>query len=236
MLRDQNTKDHSLRNFIVSFNEKDYPPINVRIAPLKTFMHEHSKEEYSWARLNKDKCPCCPLNENRYCPAAISIASVLNPFRNYFSIESVTIEAEDRVGRKTFWTTDLQTALFTLIRTAMFFSGCPVTEEFRIFLEDLRPLATEKEIHKALVIRFLLAYKGEKKIAKVEINKRISDLHCINLSLAKRICSNTKGDAIINSLVHADAVGLLLAINFDEIYQEICDEINTIEQSRIMHK
>ncbi len=222
MHRKENSGNGALTKYYL-FHQKDGTHKEISMEPTDNFIRTLDSNQYAWTYFDRWQCSCCSLDATKTtrCPAAVSVAFFLHNFGEHRAVDRIVIAAIDGVDRHTVWKTDLQNALAVLVRTAMFYSSCPVMEKFRPVVIDLPPMATFKELWKYLVLKYLLKFKGEKEKACEYVESLFSDFHNVNQILAQKIRKGIKRGAIVNSLVLFDSRALGLELFFDDI----CDDI-----------
>ncbi|TAN41718.1 MAG: hypothetical protein EPN22_14680 [Nitrospirae bacterium] len=179
-----------------------------------------------WAALGFNKCPCCPLDEKTddFCPAALSLAELVNAFKSSLSFEDVevSIETDERTYLKR---TTLQKGLSPLIGIYMAASGCPVMEKLRPMARYHLPFATEDETKYRVFSMYLLAQFLRSRRGKAPdwemkgLVKIYEDVRVVNSYIAKRLTSIKIEDANINALIILDcfADSVKFSINRDAL-------------------
>jgi len=181
-----------------------------------------------WTQLSCHKCSCCTLLNDIFCPAALSLEETLLTLRSRKSTEIVTASALDSESRRTSVTWPLQEVGAAFVQLAVFSSGCPVGNQFRPMVRDLRPFATSRELGKHLVYKHLLQHKGDAAASAQAVTERLMPLREVFSQLHTRLQMvplEAFQDAIPNSIVHMHAmtlhVGIMVKRLVDEIMQEM---------------
>jgi hypothetical protein len=117
----------------------------------------------SWTKLSCHKCPHCPLGEGeQYCPAALSVANVMEFLREALPTENVNVLVES-AQRDYSKRTALSDGLSSLIGLAAASSGCPVFAKLKPFIRHHLPFETPPEqIYRSLGM-YLLNQKFSEK-------------------------------------------------------------------------
>ena len=195
----------------------------IKLSLTGTFLLPAHEEDHEWTRLDFHKCPCCTLKSEKteHCPAAESLQSTLMKLRDHYSYEKVTAKLEDWAGRSTKVNWQLQEVGSLFVQLAVFSSGCPVGRQFKPLLKDLRPFATNEELSKHLISKFLLKHRGKIDQCKKDILQQMEPIRVVFSQLSKRLASDTGGDAIANSIVRLDALALNISLYLEEVLNEV---------------
>ena len=185
------------------------------------FLPGHSDHE--WTRLDFHKCPCCPLDsaKTEHCPAAESLEQTLMKLKQHYSYEQVTAKLVDETGRSTTVNWQLQEVGSIFVQLAVFFGNCPIGKQFKSLLKDLRPFATNEELTKHMISKFLLKHRGEVEQTKNDILQKMEPIRLVFSQLSKRLASDTGGDAMANSIVRLDAFALNISLYLEEVLEEV---------------
>jgi len=179
-----------------------------------------------WTKLDFHKCDCCPLkNDVEYCPAAEMLEDTLMKLRGHESNEMVTASAMDIAKRETVVYWQLQEVGSTFVQIAVFFSGCPVGRQFRAMVKNLRTFSTNHEIGKHLITQYLLKHRGEIFDSKREIQEKLEPLRRVFHFLSKRLFDESRGDAVVSSILQLDAFTLSVSLIMEDVYDEISSEL-----------
>ena len=179
-----------------------------------------------WTKLDFHKCDCCPLNDDvQCCPAAEMLEHTLMKLQGHKSNEMVTATAIDVAKRETAVSWQLREVGSTFVQVAVFFSGCPIGKQFRVMLKNLRSFSTNHEIGKHLITQYLLKHRGEIFDSKREIREKLEPLRRVFHFLSKRLFDESRGDAIVDSIVQLDAFTLSVELIMEDVYNEISSEL-----------
>jgi hypothetical protein len=174
-----------------------------------TFEIETSNDcEYpKWTELTFHQCAHCPLTEERYCPAAISICNVVLPLDSLLSYETVTCKVETR-ERTTLTTTSAQEALRSMMMFVVSASACPHTDFAKPIANTHLPFVTLEEYMYRIVSTYLLYQHFRYKDGLVfdqnldHLPIIVEKFQSIIRSMSDRLnAAYPKGDAGLNALV-----------------------------------
>lgn len=194
------------------FEDKDVIEVEVELDPeTMSLRREQEGEPPSWAKLEQVGCSVCTLTpkEHEYCPVATNLAGVVDQFGAHRSYERVEVNVTT-AERKVQGTTTLQHALSSLTGIFMVTSGCPIMDQLRPMVRFHLPLATlEETTYRAasmyLLAQYLRTLRGLKPDWSLDGLERIySDVHQVNLSIARCIRNAAERDANANALVRLD--------------------------------
>ena len=207
----------------IRFENGEEESFFIELTRTGTFLVPDREKDSDWTRLDFHKCPCCPLKseETEHCPAAESLESTLMKLRDRYSYERVTAKLVDWAGRSTTVNWQLQEVGSIFVQLAVFSSNCPVGKQFKQLLKDLRPFATNEELSKHLISKFLLKHRGEIEQTKKDILQKMEPIRVVFSQLSKRLASDTGGDAIANSIVRLDAFALNISLYLEEVLEEV---------------
>ncbi len=181
-----------------------------------------------WARLDCHKCTVCNLEEESspYCPAALSIAEIIEQFKDIVSYHEVEAEVISS-GRKTSARIPAQSALSSVMGLCLALSSCPILKEFRAMAKFHLPFSnTEETLYRAVgnyLIKQYFAYKsGEEADWDLkglrEFYSRVAEL---NTCLACRVREGTNEDAAINAVVILDNYAKNVEYMFEQALEKI---------------
>ena len=207
----------------IRFENGEEESFFIELSQTGTFLLPERDREHDWTRLDFHKCSCCSLKseDEEHCPAAESLESTLMKLKDHYSYEKVTAKLVDWAGRSTTVNWQLQEVGSLFVQLAVFSSNCPVGKLFKPLLKDLRPFATNEELSKHLISKFLLKHRGKIEQCKNDILEKMDPIRTVFLQLSKRLASDTGGDAMANSIVRLDA----FALNVSLLVQEVLDEV-----------
>jgi len=163
-----------------------------------------------WTLLENNKCSVCDLDEtHKYCPAAVSIISLLEYFKDSISYEQVEVTVD--VGtRKYVKSTSLQDGLSSLTGLLMVASGCPIMKILRPMARFHLPFATidETEYRAASMYLFsqffVMENDGEPDWELKKLYNAYGAIVKLNKSFANRLRSVVEQDANVNALIILD--------------------------------
>jgi len=181
----------------------------------------NATEKPVWAELENFKCPHCLLNinENKYCPAALSLNHILDEFSDIPSYElaEVTVESKHRKYQKD---STAQGGLSSLMGLLMVTSGCPILGKLKPMIKNHLPFASIDETEYRVFSTYLLAQfikmkKGGTPDWEMKgLRKIYEDINILNKSVAGKILGLEKLDANVNAVVilnnFADSVTMSL--------------------------
>lgn len=187
-----------------------------------------------WTRLEYHRCPNCPLNVNEYshCPIAINISVAANSFRNFVSYQKfeVCVQTQSRCFTKT---TDLQTALSSMLGIYMVTSGCPIMDKLRPMVSFHLPFATAAEtqyraISMYLTAQYLRYKKGKMPDWKLKgFVKMYEEIQKVNLAFGNRLNKVDQCDANKSALIVLDSCASLINLNF-QVDEQIPPELENM--------
>jgi hypothetical protein len=167
-----------------------------------------------WTALKFNQCANCPLNEaeSPHCPAALQMASAIEPLKALVSFDTVgvtVIQAE----RTIYAETTAQQAMSSVLGLIMATAGCPWTDRFRPMARFHLPFASEVETVYRSVCMFLLARElsgasGAEGFAALE--RLYENLHVVNRDMSRRLGAATRTDPARNAMALLDAYTTLL--------------------------
>jgi hypothetical protein len=172
-----------------------------------------------WTDLKFNQCANCPLNaaEHPHCPAALQMASAIEPLKALVSFDTVGVtvtQAERTIHAKT----TAQQAMSSVLGLIMATAGCPWTDRFRPMARFHLPFASEAETLYRSVSMFLLARElagtsGAQGFAALE--ELYVNLHVVNRDMSRRLGAATRTDPARNAMALLDAYTTLLPAALD---------------------
>ncbi|MCM8794333.1 MAG: hypothetical protein NC819_00790 [Candidatus Omnitrophica bacterium] len=185
-----------------------------------------------WTALSYKQCPNCPLNEKESprCPAAVSIADIVETFSTSISHDEVLVRVEspERVYEKKV---PLQKVLSGLIGLLMAASGCPVTGKLKPLVRHHLPFSNLEETQFRILSMYLMAQylrvkNGKEADWSLETLQKIYDeIRTVNSSFFNRVLGNVKGDANPNALVILGAFTEAIAFSTKGMMLETLEQI-----------
>ncbi len=172
----------------------------------------------AWTALEHKKCSHCPLqsSEHPHCPIALSMATVVDDFKDHKSFEKVSVEVvtEERTYKKDI---ALQEGLFGLLGLLMSTSECPYFDFLRPMAMFHLPFSSLKEtmirsVSFYLLRQYFVAKKGGQPDFELKsFGEYYSQVEKVNEAMIERIRSISKADAEANSIVILDGFAKMLS-------------------------
>jgi hypothetical protein len=187
-----------------------------------------------WTLRECCQCPNCPLNaeENPYCPIALNMSSLANSFNGFPSYHKseVCVQTSSRSFVKT---TDLQTALSSILGIYMVTSGCPVMDKLRPMVRFHLPFATPLETQYRAISMYLAAQYLRYKKGKIPdwdlkgFVKMYDEIQKVNLAFSKRLSKIDHHDTNKSALIILDNFAALINFNF-QLDEQMPHELESI--------
>ena len=187
-----------------------------------------------WILLGYHQCPNCPLNPktNPVCPAALAIREIVDDCATLLSYQEVTLQVEF-ANRSITTTTQVQSALSSLLGLVLANSSCPRFDFFRPMAYFHLPLATAEETMFRVLSSYLLASYFQGKVAGgVDLDPlydMYQQLQTVNTYLAKRVDSISKGDATQNAVVLLHLLSCILPETLDHSLHDLRPLFKTLK-------
>jgi hypothetical protein len=167
-----------------------------------------------WTELEFNQCGNCPLNaaEHRHCPAALQMASALEPLKALVSFDTVGVTVT-QAERTIYAETTAQQAMSSVLGLIMATAGCPWTDRFRPMARFHLPFASEAETEYRSISMFLLARElkgGGQPHGFAALEKLYDNLHVVNRGMSRRLGAATHTDPAQNAMALLDAYITLL--------------------------
>ena len=164
----------------------------------------------AWTLLEVGKCPHCPLTNERRCPVAKNIDTVLSGFRELASFDEVDakVTLSDQTETTTTAQTTAQQILSNLVGAIIASStGCPHTHFLKPMVLFHRPFASQDEsIYRALAN--IALYYQQSNTAESFTAYALGlykNLHTVNVGLVHRIRDvDPSEEALINAFINLD--------------------------------
>jgi hypothetical protein len=187
-----------------------------------------------WVELGHRQCGNCPLDSatHRYCPAAMGLVHVIEPFESVDSTEKVTATVTNQ-RRIVHRSTDVQTALRSLIGLLMPISGCPILGRLRGLTTFHLPFSDRDEtvfrvVSSYLLQQYLVELDGGEPDWKLQGMRTLyEDLQQVDTAFADRMRSAMRGDAGVNALVALFSLAALVSMSVDEDLARIRERMLT---------
>ena len=185
-------------------------------------------EPPSWAALDFHKCPHCPLDtsEEPFCPAALSIASLVEAVEGLWSYDVVSLKVRTPERFFSFSPVPLQAALQSLMGLVLPTSGCPHTAFFRPMARFHVPLATMEENAYRVASMYLLGqwmrqdYGADAEFDFDGLSHLYDQVKVVNQHLSKRLEefeTDASKNAVARLFVLAELVPKMLDDSFESI-------------------
>ena len=192
-----------------------------------------------WTKLESDQCPHCPLNPDRvpHCPVARCLSKVIDKFSDVISYEELELEVITD-NRRISQQTTAQKSISSLLGLMFATSGCPHTNFFKPMARFHLPLASPQEtVFRAsgmyLLSQYFLKNKNSNASLELEGLKDIySNLHKLNLSIAKRISTASIADSTKNAIAILDMLTNYLPIVIEDHLESIQHLFDSYLQDR----
>lgn len=182
-----------------------------------------------WAELKFNRCANCPLNErdHAHCPAALQMASALEPLKALVSFDTVGVTVLQS-ERTVYAETSAQQAMSSVLGLIMATAGCPWTDHLRPMARFHVPFATEAETVYRSVSMYLLAREmlaaqspGEGRAGFTALKELYANLHVVNRDMSRRLGAATNTDPARNAMALLDSYTTLLPAALDGSLEEL---------------
>jgi hypothetical protein len=178
-----------------------------------------------WTELEFNRCANCPLHaaEHAHCPAALQMASAIEPLAALVSFDTVGVTVT-QAERVIYAQTSAQQAMSSVLGLIMATAGCPWTDRFRPMARFHLPFASEVETVYRSVCMFLLAReladaRDSHGFATLEI--LYENLHVVNRDMSRRLGAATRADPARNAMALLDAYTTLLPAALESSLEEL---------------
>jgi len=169
-----------------------------------------------WMAMQSFRCAHCSLPEDeRACPAAVSIWPLVQAFARIASFEDV--EAEVQMGQLEMRTRlSAQRAVRSVMGLTMALSACPTMQKLRPMANFHLPFGSKEHVSFRFLGMYLVAQhlrhrKGLPTDWDLDgLLELIDEIHRTNQQIAHRIRKAAENDAVVNSLVFLDALTMSL--------------------------
>jgi hypothetical protein len=190
-----------------------------------------------WTELAFSRCANCPLDEarNPHCPAALQLASALEPLKALVSFDTVGVTVT-QAERTVYAKTSAQQAMSSVIGLVMATSGCPWTDHLRPMARFHLPFASESETVYRSICMFLLARaiagSGESD-GFAPLEALYENLHVVNRDMSRRLGAATRTDPARNAMALLDAYTTLLPAALERSLDELRPLFDAWQTKRI---
>ena len=178
-----------------------------------------------WTELAFSRCANCPLDEklNPHCPAALQLASALEPLNALVSFDTVGVTVT-QAERTVYAQTSAQQAMSSVIGLVMATSGCPWTDHLRPMARFHLPFASEAETVYRSIGMFLLARAiagSDESQGFAALEALYENLHVVNRDMSRRLGAAARTDPARNAMALLDAYTTLLPAALDRSLDEL---------------
>jgi hypothetical protein len=178
-----------------------------------------------WTDLKFNQCANCPLDtaEHPHCPAALQMASAIEPLKALVSFDAVGVTVT-QAERTIFAATTAQQAMSSVLGLIMATAGCPWTDRFRPMARFHLPFASEAETVYRCISMFLLAreLKGRSQPhGFAALRSLYENLHVVNRDMSRRLGAATRTDPARNAMALLDAYTTLLPAALESSLEEL---------------
>jgi hypothetical protein len=178
-----------------------------------------------WTDLKFNQCANCPLDaaEHPHCPAALQMASAIEPLKALVSFDAVGVTVT-QAERTIFAQTTAQQAMSSVLGLIMATAGCPWTDRFRPMARFHLPFASEAETLYRCISMFLLAreLKGTGQAQGfAALRSLYENLHVVNRDMSRRLGAATRTDPARNAMALLDAYTTLLPAALESSLEEL---------------
>jgi hypothetical protein len=178
-----------------------------------------------WTDLKFNQCANCPLNpaEHPHCPAALQMASAIEPLKALVSFDTVGVTVT-QAERTIYVETTAQQAMSSVLGLIMATAGCPWTDRLRPMARFHLPFASEAETVYRSVCMFLLAREltgADHSQGFTALAQLYENLHVVNRGMSRRLGAATHTDPARNAMALLDAYTTLLPAALDSSLQEL---------------
>ena len=178
-----------------------------------------------WTELGFNQCANCPLSErdHAHCPAALHMASTLEPLKALVSFDTVGVTVT-QAERTVYVETSAQQAMSSVIGLIMATSGCPWTDHLRPMARFHLPFASDAETVYRSICMYLLAREiagasGPCDFSALE--ELYKNLHVVNRDMSRRLGAATRTDPARNAMALLDSYTTLLPAAIERSLEEL---------------
>jgi hypothetical protein len=177
-----------------------------------------------WTELKFNQCANCPLNESEHphCPAALQMASTLEPLKALVSFDTVSVTVV-QAERTVYTETSAQQAMSSVLGLIMATSGCPWTDHLRPMARFHLPFASDVETLYRSICMYLLAREitGAEGHGFAELEDLYKNLHVVNRDMSRRLGAATRTDPARNAMALLDSYTTLLPAAIERSLDEL---------------
>ncbi|HPG38922.1 MAG TPA: hypothetical protein PLP19_08705 [bacterium] len=202
--------------YTFTMNDGTHEVFNIKLDPQTLLLvADKPKELPEWTTLNFHKCTICPLQNETYCPLAISLVHIVKRFNRIISYDKIHMDVETR-ERFISQHTTAQKGISSLMGLVIAASGCPHTAFLKSMARFHLPLASRDEtVFRAASMYMLAQYFLHKDNKPVDFElqglvRLYRNLEDVNLSIAERLNVASKSDSTINALILLDVYNKIM--------------------------
>jgi hypothetical protein len=178
-----------------------------------------------WTELKFNRCANCPLNEleHAHCPAALQMASTLEPLKALVSFDTVGVTVQ-QAERTIYAQTSAQQAMSSVLGLIMATAGCPWTDHLRPMARFHLPFASEEETVYRSICMYLLAReltRAEAPEGFAALEELYENLHVVNRDMSRRLGAATRTDPARNAMALLDSYTTLLPAALERSFEEL---------------
>lgn len=187
-----------------------------------------SANKVEWMELTCNQCPDCTLSaeSSPYCPIAVNLGGVVEPFENELAIATVTTRVEIR-EREVSKQCDLQEGLSSLIGLVMATSGCPILDKLRPMAYLHQPFAEGEETLFRAATTFLMGQHirqqhGEEVEPGLKgLSQLFGQINQLNAAFTKRLDHHFQHDnANSNAVLLLDSFAEMIPFDLEFIWEK----------------
>ncbi len=186
-----------------------------------------SGSKASWMELGCHQCPGCTLPDSAlYCPIAVNLGGIVEPFENELAIARVTTRVLLR-GRKISKECDLQEGLSSLIGLVMATSGCPILDKLRPMAYLHQPFAEGEETLFRAATTFLMGQHirqqcGEEASLDLKgLSELFKQINQLNSAFTERLDDHFQHDNTnTNAVILLDSFTEVIPFDFEFIWEK----------------
>jgi hypothetical protein len=189
----------------------------------------YTADRPAWTELALQKCPGCPLPDGpaAECPAAVSIADVIEGVSRYISHSRVHCTVT-MAGKSVIAERSLQDALYPLIGLRMAVSGCPFLARFKPMARFHEPFATPLSTFYRSISMYLLSryFRNRARAGSADwslggFRLFYAAIGVINENMAERLRKAATADAGPNGLNVLAIFGISAGSFFEEYLEAL---------------
>ena len=178
-----------------------------------------------WTELKYNQCANCPLSalEHAHCPAALQMASTLEPLKALVSFDTVGVTVT-QAERTIHAETSAQQAMSSVLGLIMATAGCPWTDHLRPMARFHLPFASDTETVYRSIGMYLLAREfrfSDEATGFAPLENLYRNLHIVNRDMSRRLGAATRSDPARNALALLDSYTTLLPAALERSFDEL---------------